>query len=172
MSHLLDTATSGPRFLNTCHRFSFSFQTPDNYVHSTLSIPLKGDPLSFERKPFDTSDVISTLERSSVRSLSQYQVMRTAAIFAAEGRPEILPLVTICQFSAATWTMETVLSEGSMLSSPLTLRQGTTGPWGHLTLTLARDSCEHTGLNIFCHTQIFLFILNRDKQGRGEIISR
>ena len=82
-----DTATSGPRPLNTCHRFSFSFQTPDNYVHSTLSIPLKGDPLSFQRKPFDTSDVISTLERSSVRSWSRYQVMRTAAIFAAEGRP-------------------------------------------------------------------------------------
>ena len=101
MSHLLDTATSGPRFLNTCHRFNFPFQTPDNYVHSTLSIPLKGDPLSFEPKPFDTSDVISTLERSSVHSLSQYQVMRTAAIFAAEGRPETLPLVTICQFSPA-----------------------------------------------------------------------
>ena len=102
MSNLLDTATSGPRPLNTCHRFSFSFQTPDNYVHSTLSIPLKGDPLSFEPKPFDTSDVISTLERSSVRSWSRYtiyQVMETSAIFAAEG--DHLVTICHCQFSPA-----------------------------------------------------------------------
>lgn len=43
--------------------------------------------------------------------------MRTAAIFAAEGRPETLPLVTICQFSPAQPPGDRVVSRQHVVIS-------------------------------------------------------